>query len=175
MLARLDAKLGRCPRCFRLALAGALVGWACFALLIQLDPAPGAVVAALMWAAAFTGLWLTHLGVYARRSLIDATGHGPAVDGRGRSPLTRRQAVALLARSFRYAILVSASGILIAASKCDPDPEPTRRQDQPQPIQCPCRSPKNVYNASFWLNGKFYPAGCYDRCYSTDCRTYRSC
>lgn len=46
---RIDDKLGRCPRCFSLALLGAL-----------------------LWPASFTALWLTHLAVYAARTLAQA-------------------------------------------------------------------------------------------------------
>lgn len=174
LVAQVERKLGRCPLCFRLSLVGAILGWVFLVLLGQLDPSRAVLATALLWPASFTMLWVAHVVVFGARTIRHANDHVLGTDP-GQA-LTRRDTVRLFGAAIRYAVLISAAGVLTAASDCEPTPTTDdRRNPAPPPIQCPCRRPTNVYNSSFYLNGKAYPAGCYDKCYSTDCRTYNSC
>lgn len=171
---RIDEKLGRCPRCFSLALAGALLGWLFIGALAVLEPPPAVFAVAFVWPLSFTALWLAHLTVHAARTLAQARRRAREPVGVPLGALNRRDALRLAGRSVRHAAALSFAGVI--ATTCeDPGPTPIDQNGQQQPISCPCRRPTNVYNSSFWLGNKHYAAGCYDKCYSSDCRTYNSC
>lgn len=62
-----SAKLGRCPRCMRWSLQGAMAGWLVLAAVWLVAPSLWWVV--LPWPAGFTALWLLHVFVFGRRGV----------------------------------------------------------------------------------------------------------
>jgi hypothetical protein len=70
----LSAKLGRCPKCMRLSLRGAVVGWFVSATIYFVGPhvvlgqyANPVWPLVLIWPLSFTGLWLLHILVFGAR------------------------------------------------------------------------------------------------------------
>jgi len=62
--ALLQAKLGRCPRCMRWSILGALASWSAYAATASFWPDPGLLVALGIPAVCFTLLMATHVIVY---------------------------------------------------------------------------------------------------------------
>ncbi len=118
VLATIDRKLGRCPKCFRLSFLGAVLGWILVTALHMAGAPPQVLLPVLTWPVAFTVLWLAHLVTFAGRNLKSAK----ALDGVANIPLlganarviTRRDSIRLFARSVQFAAFVSAAPLVTA-------------------------------------------------------------
>ncbi len=126
-----SGKLGRCARCMRVSLRGALSGWTAVAAVHVASLDTRLATVALLWASSFTVLWCAHIVTYARRSVasvvVTAAPSGgdapPPPQGRvwvavdkmlvhGRSGLaqhrpTRRQALGTFLKGSAAAVLAS--------------------------------------------------------------------
>jgi hypothetical protein len=63
------AKLGRCPKCMRLLLGGAVTGWLALAIVVRLWPGFQFRNLLALWPASFTALLLVHIVTYGGRSV----------------------------------------------------------------------------------------------------------
>jgi len=113
---RLAAKIGRCSKCMRWSLQGAVLGWIAVGVMHYFwrDATPWRVI--LLWPVGFTGLWLLHVGRFAgataARSMVVAQSVGMSDDAALRSPVTenptgRRGFMVSIARGAALAIFVS--------------------------------------------------------------------
>lgn len=126
----ISAKLGRCHRCMRWSLRGALLGWIALGIARLIFPAQSYLV--LAWPVSFTALWLLHISVYALRSAVAAHGYAdrpsnaperatmaPAY-GESVRWLSRRRALQTLVSGFFGAALVSLAYPRRASAECAP-------------------------------------------------------
>jgi len=68
VLAVVQRKLGRCARCMRLSLRGAVAGWAAVVLGHFAPVNTYMADLAVLWACSFTALWLAHAAAFAART-----------------------------------------------------------------------------------------------------------
>lgn len=105
-------KLGRCPRCMRLALRGTVAGWAVTLVLLLLWPQPLALIPALLWTASFSVLMLAHVTTFTVRAL--ATPRAPAVNAAADPAMeqtaSRRQFFGRAATASSAAVLLALFG-----------------------------------------------------------------
>lgn len=107
------AKLGRCPRCFRLAARGAVLGWSALLLVAALWPGWVGLRPLMLWPLSFSALWLSHLIAFAWRRVsarLDVPrAPGTKVDGGNRIELmvSRRRALGIFAGALLTAFLAS--------------------------------------------------------------------
>lgn len=106
-----SAKLGRCPRCMRWSLHGAVVGW--FVLAAAWIAAPALWWVVLPWPASFTALWLLHLIVFGMRGVRRlSVGDGARGQGIAARPLSRRHVLHFA----RFAAAAVAASVVIPRS-----------------------------------------------------------
>ena len=99
-LALLDRRLGRCPRCMRMAFHAAFAGWGLVPISFLLNAGQLTRVAALL-AVGLTALWIAHLVAFAsRRETVGA--HETA------DLPTRRAAIMGFSRAFALILLATA-------------------------------------------------------------------
>jgi hypothetical protein len=122
------AKLGRCTRCMRLSLEGAITGWITVTILRLCLSESLVWWIVLAWPLAFTGWWFLHVVRYAtwtavrashqKRSVsLAAHGSSPAGPIMG-APIKRRDVAVLLAKGATLAMLVSLPLPLLRAAGC---------------------------------------------------------
>ena len=118
VLAMINRKLGRCPRCWRLSFTGAVLGSVLVVALRIVGTPPQVLIPLLAWPVAFTVLWLAHLVTFAGRNLRSARAHDGIAAipllGKDVRVLTRRDSMRLLGRSVKLAALVSAAPLVSA-------------------------------------------------------------
>lgn len=68
----LSAKVGRCPKCMRASLKGALLGWVAVAVAYLLWPNTRFWYIALLWPLSFSALWLAHIATFGIRIVVAA-------------------------------------------------------------------------------------------------------
>jgi hypothetical protein len=107
--AHISAKLGRCGRCMRLSLTGALIGWLAFTLASLLWPLPILRALTVIWAASFSLLWFLHLATFTVRAVTAAravVAAAQAIDPQTRT-YNRRQLMKLGLKGTTFAMLLS--------------------------------------------------------------------
>jgi len=109
-----SSKVGRCARCMRLTLCGAVVGWLAFAATALF--APKLKLAVIVLPSSFTILWLTHIVTFGVRSMRAVRLIQP----------TRTDNVALDSR--RHALLLLAQGMALATVTSAMMPRPAWAQ-----------------------------------------------
>src|SRR5690348_17261496 len=107
--ALISEKLGRCPKCMRLSLVGAITGWLVLVGISQFWAQFRFTSLLTVWPVSFTALWLLHILVYASREAVQVLrverSHAAPVIG----PLySRRRMVGVFAGS--TAVVVLATG-----------------------------------------------------------------
>jgi hypothetical protein len=118
-----SAKLGRCPRCMRLSLRGALLGWIALTALHLFWPKSHFWYLGV-WALGFTFLWLLHVGAFAVRSVAaarrvehDQALRRPGDEGAVRAPIIGSKFSAhTMSRREIFDIFVENAGLAMAAS-----------------------------------------------------------
>jgi hypothetical protein len=189
----ISAKLGRCPRCWRLSFRGALIGWIGAGLIHFLIPDARIWYVVLLWPVSFSVLWLAHIATFGlrvvaaeRRRRTDSSrdhlgaGNEPRAS---RAPeiaptIGRREMLQRFSRSAAWAILVSAAiPILSACSRGGGGSVPTSNPNSFVPgTPCPC--PANTYWCEA-ITGVTVPAGCTAGCShnapSPDCQDAMDC
>ena len=101
--ARVSAKVGRCARCMRWSLRGALLGW--LAAIVAAVAVPRALPVVLVWPVVFTILWGGHIIVFAGRT-VHASTREPRATGSAR--IMSRRTVLILIRASMFAVAASA-------------------------------------------------------------------
>jgi hypothetical protein len=114
-----SAKLGRCARCMRLSLRGALIGWCGAAISDLLALGTYVEYVVLLWVVIFTMLWLLHIMTYGARQIVatrptiwrlsqkpDAPTASVELD---HYPVSRRELIGTFGRAVGLAILASLS------------------------------------------------------------------
>lgn len=107
----LRAKLGRCSRCMRVSFASAITGWALALLAARVMSWPEAGIALGIGACALTGLWTTHLLVFAWRAIGPPAGTADTTTGGGE----RTEQWERTARSRRHMMLAFAKAVAFVA------------------------------------------------------------
>lgn len=98
------AKLGRCPKCFRASLAGAVFGWIAVAILASLPAKPVSYWLIVAFPVSFTALWLLHMFTFAGRV---AFVNNISLRASPKNAIARRQALAIFVGGLCFAILAS--------------------------------------------------------------------
>lgn len=126
----ISAKLGRCPRCMRASIRGAILGWGAMAGTHRLWPDSLFQWIVLVWPAAFTLLWVAHILTFGVRRMrwiratravasktapIAHSAHGQAGLA---SPISRRGMLVMLAQGIFVAALFSVASPLRATDGC---------------------------------------------------------
>jgi hypothetical protein len=111
--------LGRCPVCIRAAFLAALAAWLAALCLLAMRPAAPLADAALLLAAGASLLWLSHLAAFAGRAArCRAASATLSADGTVERP-SRREALAVFARAFAYAAVMSALALRSLPARAD--------------------------------------------------------
>src|SRR5438445_11523906 len=106
-------KLGRCPRCMRLSLAGASVGWIVFCAVELASPGSFLAHLALAGALPFSILWVVHIATFGIRLVVavqtapSSVGDSRATPGQSDSRAERRHFLGLFIKGATIAILAS--------------------------------------------------------------------
>ncbi len=121
-----SAKLGRCARCMRLSLQGAIVGWVAVAGVYQIQPDGWMWSVPLVLAVPFTVLWVSHIAAYAMRAVrreqgtqVEDQPKSPMFNDRGVGVVTRRQALTLFVSGTVMGVLASLSISPAAFAVCN--------------------------------------------------------
>ena len=101
----ISMKIGRCGRCMRLSLRGAVAGWIVLIAVSHFAPRYGVLVSP--WPISFTALWLLHIGTYGVRAA--RTRQESAETEGGAHGMTRRALFLRFAGAASFAVLVSAT------------------------------------------------------------------
>jgi hypothetical protein len=114
-----SAKLGRCSKCFRASLFGAVLGWLAIVPTFAFIPNPECWIV-LIWPVSFTALWVLHMLTFAQRSVVQ----------RAVPNWNRRHALAAFGSALTVAILASLPHSANAAqcSECFRLPPKERRE-----------------------------------------------
>lgn len=145
--AQVSAKLGRCPKCMRLSLIGAISGWLVLGGIVLLQPRFPFTNLLVLWPASFTALWFLHILTYATRATVYTLRKEPSVTDAAAiiSPVySRRRMVGAIAGSTAFVILATglkALGTAVAAS--------CHEVCCSQTVACPCQN----FHCSGWWNG----------------------
>lgn len=97
-----DARIGRCTRCMRQALAAAIAGWLIAGATVLALPGSVLAPAAAVAAAALTALWLLHVIAHAGRAMARAATADPVLQS-----AARRRALGSFARAAGIGLLAS--------------------------------------------------------------------
>lgn len=123
-----SAKLGRCARCMRLSLQGALVGWVAVAGAYQVNPVGWIWSVPFVLAVPFTILWLGHIAAFATREVrrgrstqVQPQNQGVpmTISDRGLRTANRRQALAIFVTGTVMGVLASLSVPRAASAMCN--------------------------------------------------------
>ena len=171
------AKLGRCPRCWRLSFRGAVIGWIGAGVIHLFFQDARLWYFILMWPISFSILWLLHIATFAsrvvtveqrRRSLssLDRTAsegqpHAPRLSGLlAERTIGRRQMFLRFYRSAGWALLVSMA-IPLTSACTGGNSVPSSNVGGGSTSACPCAP--NVYHC---LVAAGAPSGCSPGCYT---------
>ena len=103
-----SAKLGRCARCMRWSLQGAVAGWLVLAVVWLAAPALAWIV--LLWPVGFTALWLSHLYAFGLRGVQHLSAQDDTRrEGPPPTPYSRRNVL----RFARFAAAAAAVSIIL--------------------------------------------------------------
>jgi hypothetical protein len=110
----ISTRLGRCPKCFRASLLGAVIGWAAMPPAYSLLPQPESWIV-FLWPLSFTALWVLHMLIFAQRAL--STGREVTL-ATAAPELDRRRALAIFGAALLVAVLASMPRRASAGQAC---------------------------------------------------------
>ena len=123
-----SAKLGRCARCIRLSLRGAVLGWGVLGVTHLMLPGSYVEYAILLWPVSFTSLWFLHITAYGARRAValregnlastGATAAAGVGDAGGHPPMSRRGFLITFAQGATLAVLASLAFPRRASADC---------------------------------------------------------
>ncbi len=106
-------KLGRCSKCIRASVQGAVLGWiAVTAIVVLLPDRFHMWYLVLLWPISFTILWLSHIGAYAARGISAQEKELLRESAQGSRRLTRREMVGVFLNNATFAVAASATLLL---------------------------------------------------------------